>query len=50
MIVLSILRELYENIMASSWLEAVAVSTGLLSVWFAKKENTWFTRSGSSAC
>jgi nicotinamide mononucleotide transporter len=39
MVVLSILQELYENILASSWLEAVAVSTGLLSVWFAKKEN-----------
>ena len=37
--ILSIFQEFYENIMASSWLEAVAVITGLLSVWFAKKEN-----------
>jgi len=39
MILLSIPGELYENILASSWLEAVAVITGLLSVWFARKEN-----------
>jgi nicotinamide mononucleotide transporter len=39
MMVLAILQELYENVLASSWLEAVAVITGLLSVWFAKKEN-----------
>jgi nicotinamide mononucleotide transporter len=39
MIVLSIFQELYENIMVSGWLEVVAVTTGLLSVWFAKKEN-----------
>jgi nicotinamide mononucleotide transporter len=39
MMVLTIFQELYENIMASTWLEAVAVITGLLSVWFAKKEN-----------
>jgi nicotinamide mononucleotide transporter len=39
MMVLTILQELYENVMASSWLEALAVITGLLSVWFAKKEN-----------
>jgi nicotinamide mononucleotide transporter len=28
-----------QNIINSSWLEAVAVLFGLLSVWFAKKEN-----------
>jgi nicotinamide mononucleotide transporter len=39
MIVLSIFQTLYENIMSSSWLESVAVFTGLLSVWYAKKEN-----------
>jgi nicotinamide mononucleotide transporter len=39
MMVLSVFQELYENVMSSSWLEAVAVVTGLLSVWFAKKEN-----------
>ncbi len=29
----------YQNILSSTWLEAVAVFFGLLSVWFAKKEN-----------
>jgi len=29
----------YQNILGTSWLEAVAVLFGLLSVWFAKKEN-----------
>jgi nicotinamide mononucleotide transporter len=36
---LSVFQTLYENILASSWLEAAAVITGLLSVWYAKKEN-----------
>ena len=36
---LSIYQMLYENILDSSWIEAVAVVTGLASVWFAKKEN-----------
>jgi nicotinamide mononucleotide transporter len=39
MMILTIFQELYENAMASTWPEAVAVITGLLSVWFAKKEN-----------
>jgi len=39
MILLSIFQELYDNVMASTWPEVVAVLTGLLSVWFAKKEN-----------
>jgi nicotinamide mononucleotide transporter len=29
----------YRNILNTTWLEAVAVLFGLLSVWFAKKEN-----------
>lgn len=29
----------YQNILNASWLEAAAVFFGLLSVWFAKKEN-----------
>jgi len=36
---LSIFQTVYGNLMASSWLEALAVITGLLSVWYAKKEN-----------
>ncbi len=39
MILISVFQEFYENIMASTWPEALAVLTGLLSVWFAKKEN-----------
>ena len=36
---LNIFHTLYDNILHSSWLEAIAVLFGLLSVWFAKKEN-----------
>ena len=36
---LSVFQTFYENLADSSWLEAIAVLTGLLSVWFAKKEN-----------
>jgi nicotinamide mononucleotide transporter len=39
MMLLSIFQTLYENILDSSWIEAVAVVTGLASVWYAKKEN-----------
>jgi len=39
MMLLSVSQSLNENILASGWLEAVAVITGLMSVWFAKKEN-----------
>ncbi len=34
-----ILSQLYANILDSSWLEVVAVIFGILSVWFARKEN-----------
>jgi nicotinamide mononucleotide transporter len=36
---LSIFQEFYNNLLATSWLEAVAVITGLMSVWYARKEN-----------
>lgn len=39
MILISIINTLYENVLVSTWPEAIAVITGLLSVWFAKKEN-----------
>lgn len=39
MIVLTIFETFYENLLNTSWLEAVAVVFGLLSVWFAKQEN-----------
>ncbi len=34
-----ILQLLYQNIADSSWLEIVAASSGLISVWYAKKAN-----------
>jgi nicotinamide mononucleotide transporter len=34
-----LLNELYRNIIDTSWIEFVAVFFGLLSVWYAKKEN-----------
>jgi nicotinamide mononucleotide transporter len=36
---LTIFQTLYDNIQESTWLEGTAVLFGLLSVWFAKKEN-----------
>lgn len=39
MILLNIIDTLYQNLLDSTWLEAIAVFFGLLSVWFAKKEN-----------
>jgi len=36
---LSIFQEFYNNLLATTWLEAVAVITGLMSVWYARKEN-----------
>jgi len=41
-----ILSELYSNILDTSWLEAVAVIFGILSVWFARKENIWVYPTG----
>jgi nicotinamide mononucleotide transporter len=39
MLTLSILDTLYQNLLNTTWLEAIAVIFGLLSVWFAKQEN-----------
>lgn len=39
MLDLSFFQTFYDNLLATSWLEMIAVFTGLLSVWFAKKEN-----------
>jgi nicotinamide mononucleotide transporter len=39
MILTDIFQTIYQNFLASSWIEALAVFTGLLSVWYAKKEN-----------
>ncbi len=36
---LNISDSLYQNMLDTSWLEAVAVLFGLLSVWYAKREN-----------
>lgn len=35
-----------QNLMQSTLLEGIAVFTGLLSVWFAKKENIWVYPTG----
>ena len=39
-------RELVNNMLATTWLEAVAVIFGILSVWFARKENIWVYPTG----
>lgn len=36
---MDLINDLYQNIRDTSWLEFIAVAFGLLSVWFAKKEN-----------
>jgi nicotinamide mononucleotide transporter len=41
-----ILSELYSNILDTSWIEIVAVLFGILSVWFARKENIWVYPTG----
>ena len=41
-----ILSQLYSNILDTSWLEVVAVIFGILSVWFARKENIWVYPTG----
>lgn len=41
-----ILSGLYSNILDTSWLEILAVLFGILSVWFARKENIWVYPTG----
>ena len=41
-----ILNQLYNNILDTSWVEVVAVVFGVLSVWFARKENIWVYPTG----
>lgn len=41
-----ILSQLYANILDSSLLEVFAVVFGILSVWFARKENIWVYPTG----
>lgn len=41
-----ILSQLYSNILDTSLLEVVAVIFGILSVWFARKENIWVYPTG----
>lgn len=41
-----ILSQLYSNILDTSWLEFLAVVFGILSVWFARKENIWVYPTG----
>jgi len=42
----SIFTVFYQNLLDTSWLEFVAVIFGLLSVWFARKENIWVYPTG----
>ncbi len=37
--ILPVIDTLYQNLLASTWLEGIAVFFGLLSVWYARKEN-----------
>jgi nicotinamide mononucleotide transporter len=41
-----IYHQLYSNILVTSWVEVVAVIFGILSVWFARKENIWVYPTG----
>lgn len=41
-----ILSQLYSNILDTTWLEIFAVVFGILSVWFARKENIWVYPTG----
>ena len=41
-----IFSQLYSNLLDTLWLEAVAVVFGILSVWFARKENIWVYPTG----
>jgi nicotinamide mononucleotide transporter len=43
---LSIYTELYQNLLQTTPLEFIAVIFGLLSVWFARKENIWVYPTG----
>jgi nicotinamide mononucleotide transporter len=36
---MDLISTLYQNLLATSWLEAIAVIAGLLSVWFARRGN-----------
>lgn len=35
------MQNLFQDIMQTSWLEAIAALTGILSIWLGKKENIW---------
>lgn len=41
-----IINQLVQNLLNTSWLEVVAVFFGILSVWFARKENIWVYPTG----
>ncbi len=42
----AMLLTFYQNLLATTWLEFVAVILGVLSVWFARKENIWVYPTG----
>ena len=41
-----IIAQLYRNILGTTWVEVMAVVFGILSVWFARKENIWVYPTG----
>lgn len=40
------LNQAYQNLLATGWLEFIAVFFGIASVWFARKENIWVYPTG----
>lgn len=44
--ILALTDSIYQGLLATTWLEFVAVIFGLLSVWFARKENIWVYPTG----
>lgn len=46
MVITTILDSLYQGLLATTWLEFLAVVFGILSVWFARNENIWVYPTG----
>ncbi len=43
---MDLLNQIYQNLLATSWLEFLAVILGIASVWFARKESIWVYPTG----
>jgi nicotinamide mononucleotide transporter len=46
LVITTILDSLYQGLLATTWLEFLAVVFGILSVWFARNENIWVYPTG----